>query len=77
MHDDETPHSDSPHAASEAGTPKGMSRRKMLSASSMAAALPALGSLIGTQKALAQAASGRKPNILVIWGDDIGWQNVS
>lgn len=19
----------------------------------------------------------RKPNILVIWGDDIGWQNVS
>ncbi|WP_226638163.1 arylsulfatase [Novosphingobium profundi] len=77
MHDDDTPHSDSPHAAPEAGTPKGMSRRKMLSASSMAAALPALGSLIGTQKALAQAASGRKPNILVIWGDDIGWQNVS
>ena len=22
-------------------------------------------------------ASGKKPNILVIWGDDIGWQNVS
>ena len=77
MHDDDTPHSDSPHAAREGDTPKGMSRRRMLSASSMAAALPALGSLIGTQKALAQAASGRKPNILVIWGDDIGWQNVS
>jgi arylsulfatase len=23
------------------------------------------------------AESGKKPNILVIWGDDIGWQNVS
>jgi arylsulfatase len=23
------------------------------------------------------AAQDRKPNILVIWGDDIGWQNVS
>ncbi|TYC89947.1 hypothetical protein [Novosphingobium sp. BW1] len=43
----------------------------------VAAALPALGSPIGTQRALAQAASGRKPNILVIWDDDIGWQNVS
>jgi arylsulfatase len=24
-----------------------------------------------------QAADAKKPNILVIWGDDIGWQNVS
>jgi arylsulfatase len=32
-----------------------------------------------TQTAHAQpaAASGRKPNILVLWGDDIGWWNVS
>ena len=22
-------------------------------------------------------ASGRKPNILIIWGDDIGWFNIS
>jgi hypothetical protein len=22
-------------------------------------------------------AAGNRPNILVIWGDDIGWQNVS
>jgi arylsulfatase A-like enzyme len=22
-------------------------------------------------------ATNRKPSILVIWGDDIGWQNVS
>ncbi|MER9874571.1 arylsulfatase [Mesorhizobium sp. M0195] len=25
----------------------------------------------------ANSSSGRQPNILVIWGDDIGWQNVS
>jgi arylsulfatase len=25
----------------------------------------------------AHAADAKKPNILVIWGDDIGWQNVS
>jgi len=30
------------------------------------------------QQVQAQAAAeGRRPNILVIWGDDIGWQNVS
>jgi len=22
-------------------------------------------------------ASGKKPNILIIWGDDIGWSNIS
>src|ERR1700750_3392841 len=27
--------------------------------------------------ASANAAPARKPNILVIWGDDIGWYNVS
>ncbi|HEX5638558.1 MAG TPA: sulfatase-like hydrolase/transferase, partial [Burkholderiaceae bacterium] len=26
---------------------------------------------------IASAQSSRRPNILVIWGDDIGWQNVS
>ena len=25
----------------------------------------------------AQAQEARKPNILVIWGDDIGWYNIS
>ena len=25
----------------------------------------------------AQAQDARKPNILVIWGDDIGWYNIS
>ena len=26
---------------------------------------------------LAQAQASKKPNILVIWGDDIGWYNPS
>ncbi|WP_246543596.1 arylsulfatase [Novosphingobium profundi] len=76
MHDD-TPTPDIDNVETAASKPDGLSRRKMLSATGMAAALPALGTLVGTSKALAQAASGRKPNILVIWGDDIGWQNVS
>ncbi len=36
--------------------------------------LPALAALMLVNTAQAQ---DEKPNILVIWGDDIGWQNVS
>ncbi len=35
---------------------------------SVAISLAALGSA---------TAAGKKPNILVIWGDDVGWSNVS
>lgn len=35
----------------------------------------AVGGALGTSFAQAQVAD--RPNILVIWGDDIGWQNVS
>jgi arylsulfatase A-like enzyme len=28
-------------------------------------------------QALASPRGGKKPNILVIWGDDIGWSNIS
>lgn len=44
----------------------------------MAAAL-VLGicSAVATTAVQAETATGKKPNILVIWGDDIGWQNVS
>lgn len=34
-------------------------------------------SLMGGGMLLATAAMAKQPNILVIWGDDIGWQNVS
>ncbi|MDM0047416.1 arylsulfatase [Variovorax sp. J22R115] len=43
--------------------------RRVLAAASAACALLAL--------APAQAQTAKQPNILVIWGDDIGWQNVS
>lgn len=55
-------------------------------ASAAAGALPAGVAATPANTRLAQAAQqlqaqaaaeGRRPNILVIWGDDIGWQNVS
>ena len=43
-----------------------------------AAVAAALGiALFGLSASGAQAQAQRKPNILVIWGDDIGWYNVS
>jgi arylsulfatase A-like enzyme len=55
-------------------------RRRLLLAGT---ALATIGALDRVQQAQAQTtpqttpSSGKKPNILVIWGDDIGWQNVS
>src|SRR5262245_24445617 len=56
----------------------GMSRRNLLRAGTSLAALSALGTVapIGKTQAQQQPA-GRKPNILVIFGDDIGIANVS
>ena len=54
-------------------------RRNMLLASTTIAAVSALGSAAGVEKAVAQArsaSSGAKPNILVIMGDDVGWFNI-
>ena len=54
----------------------GISRRQMLM--SGAAVVAAAGTVTGVAKeAAAQTASGDKPNILVIWGDDIGQSNIS
>jgi arylsulfatase A-like enzyme len=54
----------------------GISRRQMLM--SGAAVVAAAGTVTGVAKeAVAQTASGDKPNILVIWGDDIGQSNIS
>ena len=41
-----------------------------------ALALAGLGAAVGSALP-AQAQEAKKPNILVIWGDDIGWYNVS
>jgi arylsulfatase A-like enzyme len=38
--------------------------------------VPAIGTTASAQ-ALVSPRSGKKPNILVIWGDDIGWSNIS
>ena len=57
-----------------------MSRRNILLGSTILAAVSATGSAAQAQPApppRPAAASGRKPNILVIFGDDIGLWNVS
>ncbi|HUI13865.1 MAG TPA: arylsulfatase [Xanthobacteraceae bacterium] len=49
----------------------------MLLAGTTLAAASALSTTASVEKAVAQAASsGRKPNILVIMGDDVGWFNI-
>ena len=59
------------------------SRRNILLAGTSLAAATAINAVDRTQVAQAQQApqpsapSGRKPNILVIWGDDIGLANIS
>ena len=54
-----------------------LNRRNILLASTTIAAASALGSTASVQEAIAQsAASGGKPNIVVIMGDDIGWFNI-
>ena len=42
-----------------------------------AVATAAATALFGSDVGTAQAQQPRKPNILIIWGDDIGWYNVS
>src|SRR5262245_11310387 len=57
-----------------------MSRRNILLASSTLVAASAFGTAASTQVAQGQqpaAPAGRRPNILIIWGDDIGTWNIS
>ncbi|MBB6219492.1 arylsulfatase [Rhizobium leguminosarum] len=55
-----------------------LSRRSvLLGGSALAAATVAFATMPAVQNASAQAAGGDKPNILVIFGDDIGYWNVS
>ena len=63
-----------------AKTSGSVSRRQMLltGTSALAAAgLVAAAPIQTVQAEPATPAGGRKPNILVIWGDDIGWWNIS
>src|SRR5262245_57605724 len=58
-----------------------LSRRNVLLAGTTLAAASALGSAAPIQTAQAQqrpaTPSGRPPNILIIWGDDVGYWNIS
>ena len=55
-----------------------LSRRKILLAGTTLAAASAMTSAGSLPAARAQQApSGQRPNILVIWGDDIGTWNIS
>jgi arylsulfatase A-like enzyme len=59
---------------------RGVSRRNLLLSGTTLAAASALGSVAPVRSAQAQAqpaASGERPNILVIFGDDIGLANIS
>ena len=57
-------------------TARDVSRRKVLLATTSIAAASAFGAAESVQKALAQAPSGQRPNIVVIMGDDIGIWNI-
>jgi hypothetical protein len=59
---------------------RNLSRRNVLLASTTLAAATALSATSPIDTAQAQPAAlpnGKKPNILVIWGDDIGITNLS
>ena len=60
---------------------RNLSRRNLLFAGSSLATISALGAIASSERSQAQTqsapATGRKPNILVIMGDDIGQTNIS
>src|SRR5271154_6551204 len=70
---------DSHNTSSAKSDDSALSRRNILLGTStlVAAATLTSGALAQAQKAASTAPSGRKPNILVIWGDDIGQSNIS
>lgn len=70
--------SKSPETTPAAGAPStvGVATADRPSNVAMTDAAPAIGAPANGQ-ALASPRGGKKPNILVIWGDDIGWSNIS
>jgi len=65
-----------PPTAPAAPSPIGAATTDRPSNVTMADAAPAIGAPAVAQ-ALVSPRGGKKPNILVIWGDDIGWSNIS
>ena len=67
-------------AAKPAATDTTLDRRSMLLGGTTLAAASAISGAASIQLAQAQAQqapAGQRPNILVIWGDDVGLANVS
>src|SRR6478736_4447299 len=66
-------------AFTDATDERALSRRNILLGSSSLVAVAALttGALAQAQQGAPATASGRKPNILVIFGDDVGQTNIS
>jgi arylsulfatase A-like enzyme len=52
-------------------------KRNAATSSIIAVAVALTIALFGASARTAQAQQQRKPNILIIWGDDIGWYNIS
>jgi arylsulfatase len=72
-----SPVADTAAGQSPSGTDeRNLSRRNVLLAGTALAAASALQAPVATAQAQQPAASGQKPNILVIFGDDIGMWNV-
>src|SRR5262245_54915992 len=70
-------HNQSKEKSSDGGNSR-VSRRNLLRAGTSLGALSLLGTLASIERTQAQQApAGRKPNILVIFGDDIGLANIS
>lgn len=63
--------------AKDSDKPTGISRRSMILSSAATIAAAGTVATTTTRKAFAQGASTDRPNILVIWGDDIGQSNIS
>ena len=66
-------------ASNEPAYRSNLSRRNLLLTGSSLATISALGAIASSERSQAQPQSGpaRKPNILVIMGDDIGQSNIS
>jgi arylsulfatase A-like enzyme len=56
---------------------KRMPSRILTATLTAAMLIPALASAADPASAQATAGQGKKPNILILWGDDIGWNNPS
>src|SRR5262245_59773937 len=68
----------SPRTLTEDPQQGSLSRRNLLLAGTSLATISALGAMQGSRAQQQPAApAGRRPNILVIWGDDVGIANVS